>query len=123
VFLKNRRKYMNRRIIVSFVCAAIALVLSAPAGFAQQTAQLPKLNPYRTPTQDESTAAGATLKAALESARAKASVSANSLNNNGQLQTFTYTVTSSRDGKTYTGEIVGRNPFTNPLDLRRSPVS
>jgi hypothetical protein len=112
---------MNRRIIVSFVCAAIALVLSAPAGFAQQTAQLPKLNPYRTPTQDESTAAGATLKAALESARAKASVSANSLNNNGQLQTFTYTVTSSRDGKTYTGEIVGRNPFTNPLGFTAVP--
>jgi hypothetical protein len=25
------------------------------------------------------------------------------------------TVTSSRDGKTYSGQIVGRNPFTNPL--------
>jgi hypothetical protein len=43
---------MNRKTIVSFVCAAIALVLSAPAGFAQQSAQLPKLNPFRTPTKD-----------------------------------------------------------------------
>ena len=67
---------MNRRTIVSFVCAAIALVLSAPAGFAQQTAQLPKLNPFRTPTKDPSTAAGASLKAALESGRAKAGVNA-----------------------------------------------
>jgi len=104
---------MNRRTIVSFVCAAIALVLSAPAGFAQQTAQLPKLNPFRTPTKDPSTAAGASLKAALESGRAKAGVNAKSSHDNDQLQTFTYTVTSSRDGNTYSGQIVGRNPFTN----------
>ncbi|HET6176266.1 MAG TPA: hypothetical protein VFE61_04985 [Candidatus Sulfotelmatobacter sp.] len=106
---------MHRRTIVSFVCAATVLVLSAPAGLAQQSAQLPKLNPFKAPTKDESTAAGASLKAALESGRAKAGVNANSANNNGQLQTFTYTVSSSRDGKSYTGEIVGRNPFTNPL--------
>ncbi len=106
---------MNRRTIVSFVCAAIVLVLSAPAGFAQQSAQLPKLNPFRTPTKDAATPAGASLKAALESGRAKAAVNANVASNNGQLQTFTYTVTSSRDGKTYSGEIVGRSPFTNPL--------
>ena len=106
---------MNRRTIVSFVCAAIVLVLSSPAGFAQQSAQLPKLNPFRTPTKNESTVAGASLKAALESGRAKAGVNANSANKNAQLQTFTYTVTSSRDGNSYTGEIVGRNPFTNPL--------
>jgi hypothetical protein len=56
---------MNRKTILSFVCAAIALVLSAPAGFAQQTAQLPKLNPYRTPTKDTTTTAGAAIKAAL----------------------------------------------------------
>ena len=106
---------MNRRIIVSFVCALIALVLSAPVGFAQQTAQLPKLNPYRTPTKDASTVAGASLKAALEGGRAKAGVNANSSNKNGQLQTFNYTVTSSRDGNTYSGQIVGRSPFNNPL--------
>jgi hypothetical protein len=106
---------MNRRTIVFFVCAAIALVLSAPAGFAQQTAQLPKLNPNRTPTKDAGTTAGASLKAALENGRAKAGLSANAANSAGQLQTFTYTVTSSRDGNTYSGQIVGRNPFTNPL--------
>ena len=89
---------MNRRTIVSFVRAAIVLVLSAPAGFAQQSAQLPKLNPFRTPTKDAATPAGASLKAALESGRAKAAVNANAASNNGQLQTFTYTVTSSRDG-------------------------
>jgi hypothetical protein len=105
---------MNRRTIVSFVCMAIALVLSAPAGFAQQTAQLPKLNPFRTPTKDPSTVAGASLNAALESGRAKAGLNANSSHNNDQLQTFTYTVTSSRDGNTYSGQIVGRSPFTNP---------
>jgi hypothetical protein len=42
-------------------------------------------------------------------------VNANSSKNNGQLQTFTYTVTSSRDGNTYSAVIVGRNSFTNPL--------
>jgi hypothetical protein len=105
---------MNRRTIVSFVCAAIVLVLSAPAGFAQQSAQLPKLNPFMHPTKDPNTAAGAALKAALESGRTKAGANANSSNNNGQLQTFTYTVTSSRDGNTYSGQIVGQSPFTNP---------
>jgi hypothetical protein len=112
---------MNRRTIVLLVCAAIALVLSAPAGFAQQSAQLPKLNPFRTPTKDSTTPAGASLAAALESGRAKAGVNANSLNKGGQLQTFTYTVTSSRDGNTYSGQIVGRNPFTNPLGFTEIP--
>jgi hypothetical protein len=73
------------------------------------------LNPFRTPTKDTTTPAGASLAAALESGRAKASANANSQNRGGQLQTFTYTVTSTRDGNTYSGQIVGRNPFTNPL--------
>jgi hypothetical protein len=112
---------MNRRTIVLLVCAAIALVLSAPAGFAQQSAQLPKLNPFRTPTKDPSTVMGAALKTALETGKAKASANANSLNKNGQLQTFTYTVTSTRDGNTYSGQIVGRDPFTNPLGFTAVP--
>jgi hypothetical protein len=35
-------------------------------------------------------------------------------NGNGALATFNYTVTSSRDGNSYTGTIVGASPFTNP---------
>ena len=107
---------MIRKLIVSFTLAVLSLAISAPFALGQQqTARLPKQNPFRTPTKDTNTTAGASLKAALEGGRAKAAVNANSSNKNGQLQTFTYTVTSSRDGNSYSGQIVGRNPFTNPL--------
>ena len=106
---------MIRKLIVSFTLAVLSLAISAPFALGQQqTAKLPKQNPFRTPTKDTNTTAGASLKAALEGGRAKAAVNANSSNKNGQLQTFTYTVTSSRDGNSYSGQIVGRNPFDQP---------
>ena len=101
---------MVRKSMVSFICAAIALVASAPFAFGQQAAVLRKVNPYITPTKNPSTAEGAALGAALN--KANSAVQANANKKNGaQLQTFTYTVTSSRDGNVYTGEIVGRSPF------------
>lgn len=108
---------MVRKSMMSFVCAAIALVVSAPAAFGQQhTAVLPKLNPFMTPTTDPSTVAGAALQEAITRGKAQLNASANNLDqNNAQLETFTYTVTSTRDGKTYSGQIVGRSPFSDPL--------
>ena len=101
---------MVRKSMVSILCAAIALVVSAPFAFGQQAAVLKKPNPFMTPTKNPSTAEGAALQAALN--KANSAVQANANKKNGaQLQTFTYTVTSSRDGNVYTGEIVGRSPF------------
>lgn len=106
---------MLRKTIVSFTCAAIALAVSAPFAFGQESTKLHKLNPFMTPTKDPSTAAGAALQDALNKAKAAATLKANSSNKNGpQLQTFTYAVTSSRDGNFYTGQIVGRSPFSDP---------
>ena len=106
---------MVRKAIVSFVCAAIALVVSAPFAFGQQSATLRKLNPSMTPTKDPSTAAGAALQTALNKAKTAANLNANASKTNGpQLQTFTYVVTSTRDEKVYSGEIVGSSPFSNP---------
>ncbi len=100
---------MIRKSMVSSICAAIALVASAPFAFGQQAAVLKKPNPFMTPTKNPSTAEGAALGAALN--KANSAVQANANKKNGaQLQTFTYTVTSSRDGNV-TGEIVGRSPF------------
>jgi hypothetical protein len=99
------------------MCAVFALLISVPAALGQQqTAKLPRQNPFMTPIKDANTPAGAALRAALTKSKASASAaSANADKNNQQLQTFTYTVTASRDGNTYSGEIVGRSPFTNPL--------
>jgi hypothetical protein len=105
---------MIRRIIGPLMFIASALMISTPIALGQQqTAKLPKQNPFITPSKDPNTPAGAALRAALS--KNKANASSNFNNNGQQLETFTYTVTSSRDGKSYTGEIVGRNPFTNAL--------
>jgi hypothetical protein len=101
---------MVRKSMVSFMCAAIALVVSAPFAFGQQAAVLPKPNPFMTPTKNPSTAEGAALEAALNKANSALHANANK-KNGSQLQTFTYTVTSSRDGNVYSGEIVGKSPF------------
>jgi hypothetical protein len=105
---------MIRKSIVSFTLAVLSLAISAPFALGQQqTAKLPKQNPFMSPTKDPNSPVGAALRAALT--KSKANASSSNHNNGQQLQTFTYTVTSSRDGNTYSGEIVGRNPFTNPL--------
>lgn len=104
---------MVRKAMIRFVCAMTVLVFGASVAFAQQTAVLPKLNPFMTPTTDPSTAAGARLQAAVNNATAAANRNANKTSG-PQLQTFTYTITSSRDGNVYSGEIVGRSPFFDP---------
>ena len=91
-----------------FLCAFAALILSFSfAAKAQQPAQLHRLNPFLSP----SAAASADVAAGSLTANA----AANSNSGGPQLQTFNYTVTSTRDGNTYSGTIVGRSPFDNPF--------
>lgn len=107
---------MSRKPNMLLTCAAIALGVLAPFAFGQQAAKLPKLNPNMTPTKDPDTEVGARLKAAIDSAKSKADSNAASASKaNGQeLQTFTYQVTSTRDGNVYSGQIVGKSPFSDP---------
>ena len=107
---------MSRKRNMLLTCAAIALGVLTPFAFGQQAAKLPKLNPNMTPTKDPDTEVGARLKAAIDSVKSKAdSNAANASKANGQeLQTFTYQVTSARDGNVYSGQIVGKSPFSDP---------
>src|ERR1700760_1637155 len=107
---------MSRKPNMLLTCAAIALGVLAPFAFGQQAAKLPKLNPNMTPTKDPDTEVGARLKAAIDSAKSKTDSNAASASKaNGQeLQTFTYQVTSTRDGNVYSGQIVGKSPFSDP---------
>jgi hypothetical protein len=107
---------MSRKPNMLLTCAAIALGVFAPFAFGQQTAKLSKLNPFIRPTTDPNTEVGAHLQAAINSVKSKANMNAMNANKNNdpQLQTFTYSVTSSRDGNVYSGQIVGKSPFSNP---------
>ena len=107
---------MSRKPNMLLTCAAIALGVLAPFAFGQQTAKLSKLNPYMTPTTDPNTEVGAHLQAAINSVKSKANLSAISASktNGPELQTFSYQVTSTRDGNVYTGQIVGKSPFSDP---------
>ena len=107
---------MSRKPNMLLTCAAIALGVLAPFAFGQQTAKLPKLNPYMTPTKDPNTEVGARLQAAINSVKSKANMNAMSASktNGLELQTFTYQVTSTRDGNVYSGQIVGKSPFSDP---------
>lgn len=96
---------MARKSVWLFVCVVAALALSGPA-FPQEQQALPKLNPFMTPSPGSLS----------DGAGANVTPNAAASNTNGQsLQVFTYTVTSSRDGNTYSGEIVGQSPFSNPF--------
>jgi hypothetical protein len=92
---------MIRKATLLFFCAAAALLISVPAAFAQQQSKLQKLNPFLTATPDPQAAAAT--RAALDKDHG-----------NGTLATFNYTVTSSRDGNSYTGTMVGGSPFADP---------
>ena len=107
---------MSRKPNMLLTCAAIALGVLAPFAFGQQTAKLPKLNPYMTPTKDPNTEVGVRLQAAINSVKSKANLNAVSASktNGLELQTFTYQVTSTRDGNVYSGQIVGKSPFSDP---------
>jgi hypothetical protein len=82
---------ISRKLVVMFFC--IAILSFASMASAQQT----KLTPYSSsaPATDS---AGNTLSTAQAAA-------------NSNLATFNYTVTSSRDGNSYSGSMVGANPF------------
>src|SRR5712692_5006139 len=89
---------MTRRSMLFLFCLLLVLLTIAPAPAQQlSTAQRPKLNAYTTvsPARDVN---GKKLS--------PADASANSL-----LTTFTYNVVSSRDGNSYTGVMVGQDPF------------
>lgn len=92
--------------------ATIALVALAPFAFGQQTAKHPQLNHFLNPTMDPDTAVGARMQAAIN--KVKSAMVKTNANSGPQLQTFTYQVTSTRDGNVYTGQIVGKSPFSNP---------
>ena len=97
---------MFRKSTTLCVCALTALML-VPVVFGQQ-AQLPKLNPflpYATTVPAASTLATARPNDASQT-----------------LPLFTYTVTSSRDGNTYTGTMVGPDPFAHPGGSARVPT-
>ncbi len=101
---------MIRKLMMSSVCAAIALVVSAPVIFGQQQSVLPKQNAFLKPAKDSETGQSVALAAALS----KGTLSADKRSNDAHLPLFNYTVTSSRDGNTYSGTIVGSSPFSHP---------
>lgn len=108
---------MIRKSMMSSLCAAIALVVSAPVVFGQQSV-LPRQNAFLKPAINPETGQSMALTAALS----KGTVTANNKNGNGaHLPLFNYTVTSSRDGNTYSGTIVGHSPFSNLQGLTAVP--
>jgi len=105
---------MVRKSIFSFTCAVAALLLSCSVATAQQQTQLPKRNPFLKPTKSAGAAA----------ASVKSNAARDAFHSNKSAPTlplFNYTVTSSRDGNTYSGIIVGRDPFTDPLGFTAVP--
>ncbi|MGA7625902.1 MAG: hypothetical protein WB630_04090 [Candidatus Acidiferrales bacterium] len=108
---------MIRKAIFLLLFSVIALMISTPIALGQQQTKLPKQNPFLTPIKDPSTAAGAALQGALNKSQANGVSS----NNNAHLPLFNYTVTSSRDGNSYSGTIVGRSPFTEPFGFTAVP--
>lgn len=108
---------MFRKSIISSICATVALLVSAPVVIAQQH-KLPKQNPFVTPARDPETGQSMALAAAIS----KGTVNASKNNSNGaHLPLFTYTVTSTRDGNTYTGTIVGESPSSHGNESTKVP--
>jgi len=99
--------FVSQRLVFLSICVAVL-------SFASQTsAQRNGLTP--------STAVGPATDASGHA------ISAGQAAANSDLATFTYTVTSSRDGKTYTGAMVGQDPFgsdfsTTSIDTPIIPV-
>lgn len=98
---------MSRRLVVLSLCVAV-LSFGSPAS-AQKNGLTPS-----TAVAPATDAGGNAISAAQAVA-------------NSDLATFTYTVTSSRDGNTYTGAMVGQDPFgsnfsTSVIDTPIIPV-
>jgi len=108
---------MIRKSILSSVCATIAVIVSAPVVFGQQQSMLPKQNPFLKPATDSETGQSVALTTALS----KGTVSASKSSDGAHLPLFNYTVTSSRDGNTYSGTIVGDSPFLHPAGSTAVP--
>lgn len=98
---------MFRKSTTLCACALTVLMLVVSQAFGQQAQQLPKQNPYLPYVS--------TLPATNKPTTA--------LNSSKQsLPLFTYTVVSSRDGNTYTGVMVGPNPFKDPGGSAKIPT-
>jgi hypothetical protein len=97
---------MFRKSTMLCLCALTLLMLVASAVLGQQ-AHLPKQNPF---LHYVPTVPTANMPAAVPD------------KSHQTLPLFTYTVRSSRDGNTYTGTIVGPNPFTRPGGSARVPT-
>jgi hypothetical protein len=92
-FLWSEVKAMRKVFLLILLCSSVALFLSTSASAQAQG----KLKAY-TLTRPARDANGKVLDAPTASAVSS-------------LATFSYTVTSSRDGNTYTGAMVGQDPF------------
>lgn len=96
-----------------FVGAVTTLLVSGSVVMAQQKAQLQKQNPFFKPANTASATAEAR-------ARSQTASSAHT-SSDPSVPMFNYTVTSSRDGNSYTGTMVGRSPFTQPFGFTSVP--
>lgn len=83
--------FLSRELVI--LCLCIAVLSFASLTSAQQNG----LTPYT--AVEAATDAGGNAISATQAAA------------NSDLATFTYTVKSTRDGNTYTGAMVGRDPF------------
>ncbi len=108
---------MLRKPMLWFVCALIALIFSGAAAFGQENAQLPKQNPFVKPTKSLAPSAEASIKS-----NAASSALNNSNKSSAMLPLFNYDVTSSRDGNSYQGTIVGRSPFSDAFGYTAVPA-
>ena len=95
---------MERKRLLLFLCAMVALCAAAPALWAQEQAQeqakAPRLRGYFTVRKPAQGIDIDTIKEEM----AKSTT----------LPLWTFTVSSSRDGNPYLGAMVGLDPFNNP---------
>jgi hypothetical protein len=101
-----------RKLMVYFLSTALILLGVAPQAFEQEKTKLPKQSGY-SKVITETPAGAEAVRSALAGGNAAQSNAAQD-KKNPQLEVFTYNVTASRDGNTYSGVIVGKSPFTNP---------
>lgn len=103
--MKNQWVSFRTSSLVFAFSIVIALCACLPAAFGQQAAQgqskNPKLRAYMTTRP----------AAAADASRTQGEVAATGKSSLSPLPLFTYQVTSSRDGKSYSGVMVGSNPF------------
>jgi hypothetical protein len=104
----REEEFDMRKLMVYFLSTALVLLGVAPQAFEQEKTKLPKQNGY-SKVITESPAAAEAVRSAVANGNA-----APDKKKNPQLEVFTYNVTASRDGNTYSGVIVGKSPFNDP---------